>query len=42
MPDFDFFVNYIPTIQLSNEKKTDCLGYIGDSTTQLCADYNEP
>ncbi len=28
--------------QLSNEKKTSCLGYIGDYTTQLYGDYNKP
>ena len=27
---------------LSNEKQLDCLGYIGDYTTQLCGDYNRP
>ena len=27
---------------LSNEKNTGCLGYIGDYTTQLYRDYNKP
>ena len=27
---------------LSNEKNLRCLGYIGDYTTQLYRDYNEP
>ena len=28
--------------ELSNEKKTDCLGCIGDYTTQLYGDFNKP
>ena len=28
--------------QVSNEKKTGWLGYIGDYTTQLYRDYNKP
>ena len=27
---------------MSNEKKTGCLGYIGDYTTQLYRDYEKP
>ena len=28
--------------QVSNEKKTDCLVYVGDCTTQLCGDSDTP
>ena len=28
--------------QMSNEKKPGCLGFLGDYTTQLCGDYNNP
>ena len=28
--------------RLSIEKNLGCLGYIGDFTTKLCGDYNEP
>ena len=28
--------------ELSNEKKTGCLGYIGDYTIQFYGDYNKP
>ena len=31
-------VSHGSSFQLSNEKKNGCLGYIGDSTTQLCGD----
>ena len=29
-------------LQMSNEKNSGCLGYLGDYTTQVCGDYNEP
>ena len=41
------FQNSFPQLQVikqyvSNEKKTNCLGYIGDYTTQLYGDYDKP
>ena len=35
-------INYIFVQQMGNEKNPSCLGYIGDYTTQLSADYNKP
>ena len=32
----------LDTSQMSNGKKTGCLGYIGNYTTFLCGDYRKP
>ena len=36
------FTGFPGEIHLSHEKKTGCLGYIGDYTPQLYRDYNKP
>ena len=42
LPRYRDYFYFLFHDQLRNEKNPGCLGYVGDYTTQLHGDYNDP